>query len=524
MLIRLKSKVFSIQSYFLHMDFIGPQFTFEHNESNRYKTLEGSIISALTIVTLSVVAFLFGKEIYERKYPIVNVSFDNTSYSLIYFNKFPLMFYFSDYEGNVISDFSSIYTPVIRSISMNNAGTVTVKNSTMNIVDCKSKQYDASVKSLVDLELSNRNSTLYCLNWNNDSFFSNSYFSNNSTSFNLGFRLNCRVETEANCLISNNSRILTILYLNTFIDFHNVSNPVSNYIDQINISLMNTVYRRYYFRFRNDIFIYDNGWILEDKVTKQFIKLESTVPDDLKVAWEGEDSYMTFMLSLESPNVNQYTYRNYLKIQDLLAKIGGFANTAIIIMRIITYSYLRFNYVYFIRNEILSHYKKSVKNQTILLKPNQNHINLQIPPLLKDDLNVDSLKMNQEEIPYTSKSARKPGSQSSFKDSHDRKSVGTIRYSSNEYLHVSNGQGANNNEPSEGTMVNEVNGSSEFMKTLKHMSEDIDFGYCDYFLAYFCCKRQKIINYSNQIRSITHVLDFTTFCKSNISNYLDKRV
>ncbi len=48
---------------------------------------------------------------------------------------------------------------------------------------------------------------------------------------------------------------------------------------------------------------------------------------------------------LESPNLVDKITRSYIKIQDLFAKIGGMINALIIITKLLTFHYIRFNYL-----------------------------------------------------------------------------------------------------------------------------------------------------------------------------------
>ena len=60
------------------------------------------------------------------------------------------------------------------------------------------------------------------------------------------------------------------------------------------------------------------------------------------------DKNFTFMFSFESPKLRTVIYRSYIKIQNLLASIGGCVNAIILILRFSTSHYLRFNYLYYI--------------------------------------------------------------------------------------------------------------------------------------------------------------------------------
>lgn len=527
----------SLKSFILYFDFVGPQFFLEHNNSNRHKTLEGALISTSAIVFLSVITFLFGKEIYERNNPIVSISYSNLDYSLINLSEFPLMFYISDFNGNLVSNFEDFYLPEIRSISMSQKGIIYEQNHSISIVDCRTRIFDINVQNEVNLELSKRDHPLFCLDSMGPGYFSNLYFTNNSTNLNLGFRLKCRVEGDSNCLLTNSSRILTILHLNSFIDIHNVNNPVISYMDQISIALQDTVYRRYYFRIRKDVFIYDNGWIFEEKISKEFIKLDTVIPDDLNSSSNGQDSYMIFLLTLESPNIKQISSRYYLKIQDLLAKIGGFTNATIILIRILSYNYLRFSYLLFIKQGILSQLNKE---NSPVLRTKSTDIIINSPEALRKpekprktciELNQDSLQINKEETPYIGEK-RSSGKIKIHKHqpnhikqtmSEDRKSSdflnGVDDISKKDSIKI-NHQRAMQNEVlsdlnSGGTLTENT---LQYNLRIKAILDEKNFGLFNYISAYLCCNRIKLRIYQKQMSGIMSVLDFTSFCKISLTN------
>ena len=79
-----------LKEFLVDADFIGPKYSFESRRSTRFMSYEGAVISILTVIFLSTIAFMFGKEIYERKLPLVSNSEENISHSTILLKEFPL--------------------------------------------------------------------------------------------------------------------------------------------------------------------------------------------------------------------------------------------------------------------------------------------------------------------------------------------------------------------------------------------------------------------------------------------------
>ena len=110
-------------------------------------------------------------------------------------------------------------------------------------------------------------------------------------------------------------------------------------------------------------------------------------------------------INFDSPNLVDDISRSYMKIQDLLAKVGGMINALIIIMKIMTYNYIRF--LYLTKLVILSKKDASeadsnlIKIDKIQIKdskfiPNKRVINNEISSKQQiQSFKVDEVKINQ---------------------------------------------------------------------------------------------------------------------------------
>lgn len=382
----------------IYMDFIGPMCGFEDNDSLRFKSFPGAIFSSLIVITITVLSFMFGKEIYEKQQPIVSVNNEFLTESRIYFSQFPIVFHFSTMSGHNVIDFTPFLELVTFNVEMDSQNRVSRSYNTMNLRDCSEKTFKAESEDIQKLlkgaqaNLNNSN-IFFCIDFDEDDYFQNENFSADSISYNLGFRL-CKtndgsddsvntsydgIETPYCSGIVNPSLdnytafkdieikdiMLSIYYINSYVDYNNVTSPVQSYWEILNHELSETYLKRSYMRFVRNQFNSDNAWLLEDIIPYNFIQLQSIVPDDMLKSDTGIEKDLIYLLTLESPRFRSVIKRHYLKIQDLFAKIGGIMNALLIIVKLCSYHYLRFLYIYFIRDMT----KETVENKKFAYRP-----------------------------------------------------------------------------------------------------------------------------------------------------------
>eukprot|EP00340_Litonotus_pictus_P003377 CAMPEP_0170526336 /NCGR_PEP_ID=MMETSP0209-20121228/11783_1 /TAXON_ID=665100 ORGANISM="Litonotus pictus, Strain P1" /NCGR_SAMPLE_ID=MMETSP0209 /ASSEMBLY_ACC=CAM_ASM_000301 /LENGTH=434 /DNA_ID=CAMNT_0010816113 /DNA_START=528 /DNA_END=1832 /DNA_ORIENTATION=- len=131
----------------------------------------------------------------------------------------------------------------------------------------------------------------------------------------------------------------TISYPNSFINPKDYDNPVVNYDVHLAITLENSSASRYRFELENTQVSTDVGWVLEEISNKQTLTIQKPVRE-LFIPSLMEKLIVEF----ESPQKRTKVTRNYLKLQELFAKIGGFFNAINIICNILLYDYIMFKF------------------------------------------------------------------------------------------------------------------------------------------------------------------------------------
>lgn len=405
-----------IKKYIIKIDFIGPEYFLENNDSSRYQSISGLIISIITIITCLTISMLFGNEIYEKKNPIVSISQEFTSYSDIHLEYFPFMLTITspDKQSFTKEDLKSYVHLEISSDVMSVDGSIIRGSEYFEFELCDPNKFknQRDRESIANYLKEKKNSNYFCVVYDKNTMFSNSYYANNSTNINFYVKkcltkemIDARnkspqefeylkssnetiqqLRTQNKCPENMNDKVqdaqFTVVYINSIANFNNFDNPISTSIEEATTLISLYLLRRVYMRFTYNKFITDVGILLEEKVSNDFINLFSVVPDDLLLNKEGLDKEILIWLVLESPKVSTIISRQYMKLQDLLAKVGGVINAIIIIMRILFYHYLRFLYVYEVKEnaiecinqknlekQIINGLEQSTGDQILLLSP-----------------------------------------------------------------------------------------------------------------------------------------------------------
>ncbi len=136
---------------------------------------------------------------------------------------------------------------------------------------------------------------------------------------------------------------------------------------------------------------------------------------------------------VDSPNIVDNISRSYMKLQDLLAKIGGMINALFIVTKILSFHYLRFLYILKLisisKEEDNKHFNSNKAQESIekiIYNTQTAKLNNYIPNIAKKKVEKQELKENKTKICIEE---RKNGSDFSFDDKLPRKQNIDINYS-----------------------------------------------------------------------------------------------
>jgi hypothetical protein len=327
-------------------DIIGPEFNFERSGSSRFRTLQGSFLSIIILVSAIVLAFQFGQDIYERKLPSISSSKEFINTSEIYMKDFPVLLNFLTATGKNIS-LSNTLDVWVEEYIFDERSKITIKKH--NIVKCKEMLPKFRThQNLVSQLLTGASWEYYCFNFTENHVFKNEYAAPNSTFLRFMIRY-CQKEERSDCnhdpVLLKDRLVISSTYVDYYVYATNYTNPVQPYINRIVPSLSASLTKFTFLYFTNNEFVSDNGWLVEDIKTTKYSQLSAQFSD---VLVSKEYNNMIYQLTLTSPRLRVKDKRIYLKVQELFARIGGIMNGFIIVMTVLSYHYLRFKYLIFV--------------------------------------------------------------------------------------------------------------------------------------------------------------------------------
>ncbi len=350
-----------VKQLIIEFDFIGPNFSFQNGNSSTFQSLAGAIWSFMAFFLLAIATYFFGKECYLRQSPNTSSNIENVAYSNIFFNEFPFIFSFITPSGFIVNEtnFNSYFEPFITRINYDTNGLLSYNETKITkFITCDSSKF-TSYSSYVQSAINpNENGKFMCLDFSDDDYFSNTFFALNSTNWNIGVKP-CRVNCADDQIYVINGILLKILYLTSFVDLSNYNTPVSIFFNSVTYQLDYSLLRRTYLRFVHSILNSDYGWLVNNFVAITFPSLDSVVPDDMARITTGPYKDAIFIVSLESPNWRTSFNRNYLKVTQAMANVGGLSHALILFVRILADPHLKFIMSIFIREAAIKSLAKN---------------------------------------------------------------------------------------------------------------------------------------------------------------------
>lgn len=328
------------------VDIYGLPLSFEEEDSNKIATCGGLVGSVITFSFVVAMSILFGKELIQRKHPLSITSEEHVDTSTVYLKEMPLLFKFIMDKGNSID--GNLYFNFAIYQYYTSAESVITFDTDLHFKPCDYRDYTKHqdwVKSMVE-DPANK---FLCISHKNDTKIVNPYGYPNSTFIHISFRKcnpkekKCAADTE----IALRDIYVQMFFKDAYIDVNNNSDPIK-YADKIETSQNSLSFlKRNYIRFRKDVFIDDSGWLLENYKTTECISMADHYVDvNPNTADHIKDNL--YWMTFESPSIRKKITRSYMKLQDLLAKIGGIVKGSVVIVEMLLIFYSKFKYSFFV--------------------------------------------------------------------------------------------------------------------------------------------------------------------------------
>lgn len=341
------------------VDIYGLPLTFEEEESSKVATFGGLVGSLFTMAFIIAMSILFGRELIQRRHPFSITSEEFIETSSVFLKEMPLIFNFHLDQGERLDgrlyfemDVYQFYTYETITIDMD-----------LYLKKCDYRDYTKHqewVRKLTE----NTTVDYLCLAHNDTSKIVNPYGSPNSTFIHISFR-KCD-STKRKCA-NDLDRVLSDVYVQTlfqdaYVDVNNNDNPVTFYETRITSQNNLSFLKRSFISFRNNALIDDSGWLLENYNTTEFITL-GNIRVDMNPSY-GRLTDNLYWMTFDSTQIRKRISRSYMKLQDLLAKIGGIVKGSLIIVEILLIYYSRFKYTFFVIKCVINS-EEDIKNLAI---------------------------------------------------------------------------------------------------------------------------------------------------------------
>ena len=357
-------------NFFKHFDLLGHAYSLEEYGKSRHVSYQGIIMSLIVFFASFVLCVLYGKELIERKNPKVSYSKEYSKSKKVYLKDLEYYFLFVSSIGVPMNDFENYLDFDIILMQYRN-GKIIPKFLGLERCDFKNyKHSDLLLNSIM------AGGEPRCLKANDDEDFINGMIGDMNTNFLQIVVSTCNpsdTKRTTKCIISNTFFDRVVMFANffvtSFLNSNSYETPLNYYMSTdihfIRPDQAKSV--RYYLT--QDIFVSDYGWLLENNkelITYNLNKIDKEVNFSLDTVSQGiigakpRERLMTFTIQVERI-ANKIT-RNYLKIQELIASIGGISNALFLIVKLFSQNYFRYLFIKQIRENCF--YENNVLNES----------------------------------------------------------------------------------------------------------------------------------------------------------------
>lgn len=346
-----------VQKMLVNFDFLSPNIGFEYHGSNKYKTIQGALYSLIILIAAAVIAGLFSQDFISIQNPSVLASQELIEESNVSISNYPIMYSFVENNTIVSGNLLKFFDVDVVFFEVFSNFTMTRRIKTKNVLKtCDTKDYIFVNDMFKEQFISLTNSTgIYCLN-PEGLYFRNPYGVLNSAFINVRFQKCDKTKRECPSSLDTlvESMYIGLVIFDSYIDSKNYTNPIKYKSITHNVGIVGTLLKRFYYQIRSDSYSTDYGRLMEDTyVEKIFSYRQGNSDIFLNTDSKGDKYNHVYWSTFESPLIRSTYFRSYMKIQDFIANVGGFANMVFIFIQVLFSHHLRFLYLLFLRDQAL---------------------------------------------------------------------------------------------------------------------------------------------------------------------------
>lgn len=326
-------------------DILGGSLYLFHENSNSLKTNFGAFLSFLTMILLGLAIFAFGQSFFKRTNPISSIStvsaVDYPIYNITNKN-FSLGFRFEDFDTNQYIEDDVLYFEVIHSRDERNqkGEWIVLSREKLPISVCTKEKFlgDPAFANTADLQ------NIFCADFNGKDFSGNwdgryvyrlmiNVVVCEEGKSNPYTKKPCKPDSKKEMIRPINNWILSLFYQSTIYDTTSYDNGLRTIIKNDYFKLDKYLQKTKYMFFKETKLISDYGWIIKDKETNFVLGFSSATSDfNAKDSILGKPltGFLAQFIILASRETD-VIHREYIKIQTLVAEVGGIIKFCLII-------------------------------------------------------------------------------------------------------------------------------------------------------------------------------------------------
>lgn len=321
------------------LDHFGQGINWNIKDQDTCKTELGGVLTLVVVILLSTASWVTGNDIFYKLQPSIFTSVQYYSHRpILTLNKesLPFAVIIQDWYQNNIVNPKYFKMEILRFVINNTSGETS--NRTLELENCTSDHFpNLNKEYLQNIGVLN----YFCIKQQYGQV--SGYFDEEALSF-ISLRLSmCNREINEDCapreeiesFISTNSLNFNIYFQNSIFDTQNYQQPQVYFISNLYRIVQLNTFKYYGMFLREEVLSTDSGLIFPD-----ISYLKNLAYD----TYETDLSTMDESLSLAEIDIfssnNQVSFtRSYLKVQDLMANIGGLAQFFFIVSEYLTFKF-----------------------------------------------------------------------------------------------------------------------------------------------------------------------------------------
>jgi hypothetical protein len=322
-----------LKSLFLDLDLVGVKVDLLHKKSKIVKSYPGSILTLTIIIFFIYSTVYFGSDIIYKEKPISRFSKTYNNATRILLKDYTIKIGVTDFYGRTLDVSKYIsFRGTYNWLSLD--GQPFYVTQDVIIEQCRDEFFPAEIVPLQHMGgMSYFNSSL-CINpfkyiAPNGTIVNEEVFIQNPLGMQNSSFVTIYVEPCTNTSLNNNSCLpldqqtklansvqYTTSFVDSYINLNDFTKPSNYFLSTLTLAISTNIKKTHYLAIRKAVIETDSGIIMEDLSTNSTLQV-SNIRTDIS----NENFFYHFVIS--GDNLMDNYSRRYIKIQDIIANIGG---------------------------------------------------------------------------------------------------------------------------------------------------------------------------------------------------------